>query len=304
KGSAFGSAVYNAGLETDKLFCDDVQELGLNLGGVPKKVVHLTAGDEHRKNFSLTNINSSLAAGVGLELTLPGVHSDIGGSYAEAGQGASNLEKRLIPNEVERRRLVAAGWYTDGSPGPDGKPTPNQFVPVKPDHYVNKHEFSVFGHTVHTPASGSDPAPTWYGVRRLPADYQFVTLQIMHEFATCGGKHEALDLGSFVDRRFAAYRVPPALASVSHYLLSRALALDGARTRQVLTFLNPLLTKWLRNRYLHRSAEEDSIGMEARKDFINGHFSSDRLIIPDDNPHFVPPSQVEAAYRAAGYHPY
>ena len=63
-------------------FGSNVQELGLDLGGVPKKVVHLTAGNEYRQNFSLTDVTSSLNASVGYELTLPGVHSDIGGSYA------------------------------------------------------------------------------------------------------------------------------------------------------------------------------------------------------------------------------
>lgn len=41
--------------------------------------VHLTAEDEHRKKFPLTNIAS--AGSESKELTLPGVHSDIGGGY-------------------------------------------------------------------------------------------------------------------------------------------------------------------------------------------------------------------------------
>ena len=58
-------------------------ELGLDLKGVPQKVVHLVAANEYRKNFSLTDITSSVEAGVGYELVLPGVHSNIGGSYGE-----------------------------------------------------------------------------------------------------------------------------------------------------------------------------------------------------------------------------
>ncbi|RZK28789.1 MAG: hypothetical protein EOO63_10450 [Hymenobacter sp.] len=42
----------------------NVKELGLDLGtNVPEKVVHLTAGNEYRKNFSLTDITSSLGVG-------------------------------------------------------------------------------------------------------------------------------------------------------------------------------------------------------------------------------------------------
>ena len=62
-------------------FGSSVAELGLALGGVPQQVVHLTAGDEYRENFSLTDITSSI--GSGYELTLPGVHSDVGGSYGK-----------------------------------------------------------------------------------------------------------------------------------------------------------------------------------------------------------------------------
>ena len=52
-------------------FDDDVKELKLKMERV-QKVVHLTAGDEYRENFSLTNIKSNIAAGLGFELQLPG----------------------------------------------------------------------------------------------------------------------------------------------------------------------------------------------------------------------------------------
>jgi hypothetical protein len=52
-------------------------DLHLNSIAIAEKVVHLCAADEHRKNFSLTNINSAC----GDEYFLPGVHSDIGGGY-------------------------------------------------------------------------------------------------------------------------------------------------------------------------------------------------------------------------------
>ncbi|WP_046247525.1 phospholipase effector Tle1 domain-containing protein, partial [Hymenobacter terrenus] len=76
-------------------FGSDVAELGLDLAGVPEKVVHLAAANEYRENFSLTDITSSLQVGKGYELVLPGVHSNIGGSYGE------------ITNEEERHLLDA-----------------------------------------------------------------------------------------------------------------------------------------------------------------------------------------------------
>ena len=51
-----------------------------------KKVLHLAAADEHRADFSLHKIKSAVDKGVGEEYFLPGVHSDIGGSYNLANE--------------------------------------------------------------------------------------------------------------------------------------------------------------------------------------------------------------------------
>lgn len=69
----------------------DTQDLFLDSIKKAKYVFHLASDDEYRDNFDLTNINS---AGIsGLELTLPGVHSDIGGSYLN-----NVLETSVIDN--------------------------------------------------------------------------------------------------------------------------------------------------------------------------------------------------------------
>jgi len=49
------------------------------------KVIHLAAADEHRKNFPLHNIKAAKSKG-GEEYFLPGVHSDVGGSYNQADE--------------------------------------------------------------------------------------------------------------------------------------------------------------------------------------------------------------------------
>ena len=51
-----------------------------------KKVLHLAAADEHRNDFPLHNIDSAVKKGVGEEYYLPGVHSDVGGSYNTANE--------------------------------------------------------------------------------------------------------------------------------------------------------------------------------------------------------------------------
>ena len=79
-----------------------------------KKVVHLCAADEHRANFSLTNIKS--ADGKGTEVYLPGVHSDIGGSYTPNEQDVEALsyadDREIL--EEDRNKLIQQGWFSEG----------------------------------------------------------------------------------------------------------------------------------------------------------------------------------------------
>jgi hypothetical protein len=63
--------------------------------------LHLAAADEHRQDFPLHKIKSALDAGTGAEYYLPGVHSDIGGSYNLANdilvdKGMSNARIREV----------------------------------------------------------------------------------------------------------------------------------------------------------------------------------------------------------------
>lgn len=100
--------------------------------GRAKKVLHLAAADEHRKDFPLHNIvESSVSKGVGEEYYLPGVHSDVGGSYNLASE--LELKKQTDENkkvymrtsdedlyinegsfeamERDRNYLIKEGWY-------------------------------------------------------------------------------------------------------------------------------------------------------------------------------------------------
>lgn len=99
---------YGAALSYD--FDNDVTELRLHLDGIVKKVIHLTAEDEYRKNFSLTTIASSIAAGVGFEFQIPGAHSDVGGGYEEY----EHIEERVIrPWFKKKQDWISEGWYTE-----------------------------------------------------------------------------------------------------------------------------------------------------------------------------------------------
>jgi hypothetical protein len=96
----------------------DVSTLKLNAVANAKKVVQLAAADEHRKNFSLTDI-MSVGKNKGIQLFLPGVHSDIGGGYRApvAGKPSENqlIYRSFFPKDVEheKQRLIEEGWYRE-----------------------------------------------------------------------------------------------------------------------------------------------------------------------------------------------
>lgn len=95
-----------------------------------KKALHLAAADEHRLDFPLHNIKSAKSKG-GEEYFLPGVHSDIGGSYNQANEKALEVEtdeskkvymettdEDMVILEGKRKELeqdmqdlIQQGWY-------------------------------------------------------------------------------------------------------------------------------------------------------------------------------------------------
>lgn len=101
---------------------NDVEDLQLKAIQKAKFVLQLSSDDEYRENFDLTNIKS---AGLhGLELTLPGVHSDIGGSYINKAIEKSILyyKREFIYNrmvlhsdkEIEKFKkiVIDEGWFS------------------------------------------------------------------------------------------------------------------------------------------------------------------------------------------------
>jgi hypothetical protein len=100
---------------------NDTADLSLDAIRVAKKVVQLAAAEEHRKNFRLTDITSAVGAGVGVEIYLPGVHSDVGGGYVDPSEevdlqildfdrlfSTAALRARF---QREREWLIDSGWY-------------------------------------------------------------------------------------------------------------------------------------------------------------------------------------------------
>jgi hypothetical protein len=113
--------LYDTVASFGKSFSDDTAQLHLDAIAVAQRVVQLAAADEHRQNFSLTDIQS-VGPGRGVQIFLPGVHSDVGGSYKEGG---AEEELDLLDYDVawmnsadyarferERQWLIDSGWYT------------------------------------------------------------------------------------------------------------------------------------------------------------------------------------------------
>jgi hypothetical protein len=101
---------------------NDLKDLGLNSISKAKYTVHMVAADEHRANFDLTDISCITGkkgggkTDRGIELYLPGVHCDVGGSYVE---GRSEVNGRIMVSpllsgidlEKEKERLISEGWF-------------------------------------------------------------------------------------------------------------------------------------------------------------------------------------------------
>ena len=91
-----------------------------------KKVLHLAAADEHREDFPLHTIKSAKKNG-GEEYFLPGVHSDIGGSYNMASETALNKEAD------ENKKVYMLASNEGSKEGSDHEPKRNWRGKVKDD---------------------------------------------------------------------------------------------------------------------------------------------------------------------------
>jgi hypothetical protein len=105
-------ASYGANHRGNWFVKNDSEQLGLNSVQNASFIFQIASADEFRDNFSLTNIEST---GIkGLQFTLPGVHSDIGGGYVDGENEnvliyKANNDKKSCENY--RNILIEEGWY-------------------------------------------------------------------------------------------------------------------------------------------------------------------------------------------------
>ncbi|SHM11593.1 phospholipase effector Tle1 domain-containing protein [Hymenobacter psychrotolerans] len=215
-------------------FGDDVDELRLAMHGAPMRAVQLGAADEYRKNFARTTITTSMQAGVGFECTLPGVHSDVGGSYKE------EMVETSVVDTYERERLLREGWYVNNDEETQ-LPEPSGF-------WVR---------------AGTSTRTT--GTRTVRHHYQFIPLSIMMQLAQKFGA----TFKPFADD-FAAYEVPDNLSGLSGLMHRYVLSRHDTALSEPANYVLPKAYKWVRNQYLHRSSvkgwgDMDAITMGGRE---------------------------------------
>ena len=100
---------------------DDIKDLGLDSINKANYVVHMVAADEHRYNFALADISSVAKTSPdsgkkgGIELSFPGVHSDVGGSYVDGAPNISykiNFSSDMDFLTKEKEELIRQGWFS------------------------------------------------------------------------------------------------------------------------------------------------------------------------------------------------
>lgn len=234
---------------------------GVNLYLPPdcaRKVVHLTAADEHRHNFSLNRVDEAHE-----ELVLPGVHSNLGGGYPTLsyerlviGRPVFFLSNHYPLDGPARQQLIRSrAWRvrqqeeerfrTRGLPG---------------DGHFERHEEVV----------GSRPNAkvllTLSIIRSVRGELSRVSLKVMHAKASSSGV--PLNQINATDKRFA---IPSDLGPIADKVFSACMAGHNPN-------LSDEEKRFLHSRYIHSSANwvpvKGFMANKPRHDFI-------RAIYPD-----------------------
>lgn len=216
---------------------DDTRDLDLDAITAADYVVQLAAGDEHRENFRLTNINSAKRQNKGLEIFLPGVHSDIGGGYLD---GAEDDEFQIYDHDsvgwnsteqtqslaFERDWLSQMGWYE-----------------------LSEIEEPTMGNEIYVNRTG------------ISNKYTFIPMHLMARYATqYGCNYPTLDLRSGSDYGTTTtpsrYRVPAGLNRAKQELETYIGTIAAAGTSSQIDWINndAAWLRTVRHGYFHFSS--------------------------------------------------
>jgi len=228
------------------VFSDDTAALKLDAIRHAEKVVQLAAADEHRKNFSLTNINSAGAKGE--QYFLPGAHSDVGGGYVDGAPEEQVIFKGVRDHAIaERKKWIEDGWYREDEISDVSAVIP----PIQPLY---------MGSAQPMPLGGiSQPLPEILRVHResISNAYCLIPLKIMVRFAEENG----LTMDSRFVRR-ASERITGDLLDLESEIDAHIARSGTSSSAEFWHRSTPLLRR-IRNKYLHVSSQY-SLGMTPR----------------------------------------
>ena len=238
------SAVYTIP-EPTSAFDDDVKELHLNFGrNYASKVFHLTAADEYRQYFSLTNIDSAINNGFGMEVAISGAHADVGGSYQ------SEAQKKPFP--VKKNFLGMKKWFQEQG-----------FFKEDDIHWVKSKTYEGdFGGTQKTPE-------TMEAIRKniIPNDYARVAFKIMRLIVEthCSDKVIVFNRNRIKHREASHFPEIIELLNKLPYDIQKASQDSWAKRYnfELSKYYSPQQVRKIRYKYIHWSAKDET-GYELR----------------------------------------
>ena len=238
------SAVYTIP-EPTSAFDDDVKELHLNFGrNYASKVFHLTAADEYRQYFSLTNIDSAISNGFGMEVIISGAHADVGGSYQ------SEAQKKPFP--VKKNFLGMKKWFQEQG-----------FFKEDDIHWVKSKTYEGdFGGTQKTPE-------TMEAIRKniIPNDYARVAFKIMRLIVEthCSDKVIVFNRNRIKHREASHFPEIIELLNKLPYDIQKASQDSWAKRYnfELSKYYSPQQVRKIRYKYIHWSAKDET-GYELR----------------------------------------
>lgn len=213
--------------------------------------VHLTAEDEHRINFPLTNIASAGANSI--ELILPGVHSDIGGGYKNKAEEIVILTETGSKIEEEKKYLIEQGWFRSWQ---------LKELPSLMPYYLEGNRKSISNEyslvILHLMAE--------FGKRKYKIPWKYKILNKDYEIPKDLNKvKERIDNYAFDGGKKLKFYSNKQIESKRKKEWQSQKEVDAFNT--MVADHNILLE--LRNEYLHCSASMDGIGMEPTQDNQN-----------------------------------
>lgn len=224
-------------------FDTDTKELHLNFErGYASKVFHLTAADEYRLYFSLTNINSAIRHGFGMEVAISGAHADVGGSYASA------VQKSFL---VEENFQGMKNWFQNQG-------------------FFKENDINWLESRIHQTRMGVIETPGKMTATRkhiIPNDYARVAFKIMRLIVEthCSDKSIAFNRDVTTKRETSTFPEIIELLNKLPYRIQRASQDTWAKSYnfELSQYYSPEQVRNIRYKYIHWSAKNE-LGYELR----------------------------------------